>query len=109
MDCAARSVALEAKYGSAKEIRVDGDEHCGAGGVLRRPARRFRPLNARTVRLYVEPMDAVLVEVADDGRVRFENEGWSTPNLQETRAILYAARSELAQLNEVIEILERRG
>ena len=59
------------------------------------------------MRLYVEPMDAVLVEVDGQGRVRFENEDWSTPSLQETRAILYAARNELASLTELVEILER--
>jgi hypothetical protein len=58
------------------------------------------------MRLYVEPMDAVLVEFDDNGRVRFENEDWSTPSLQETRAILYAARSELAQLAELVETLD---
>ena len=58
------------------------------------------------MRLYVEPMDAVLVDFDDRGRVRFENEDWSTPTLQETRAILYAARSELAHLGELIETLE---
>jgi len=60
------------------------------------------------MRLYVEPMDAVLVEFDDTGRVRFQNEDWSTPSLQETRAILYAARSELAQLTELIETLDKR-
>jgi len=58
------------------------------------------------MRLYVEPMDAVLVEFDGNGRVRFENEDWSTPSLQETRAILYAARSELAQLAELVETLD---
>jgi hypothetical protein len=58
------------------------------------------------MRLYVEPMDAVLVEFDDNGRVRFENEDWSTPSLQETRAILYAARSELAQLAELVETFD---
>jgi len=59
------------------------------------------------MRLYVEPMDAVLVEFDPQGRVRFENEEWSTPSLQETRAILYAARNELAELTELIETLDR--
>jgi hypothetical protein len=59
------------------------------------------------MRLYVEPMDAVLVEFDHDGRVRFENEDWSTPSLQETRAILYAARGELAQLTELVETLDK--
>jgi hypothetical protein len=58
------------------------------------------------MRLYVEPMDAVLVEFDEQGRVRFENEAWSTPSLQETRAILYAARNELAQLAELIEVFD---
>ena len=58
------------------------------------------------MKLYVEPMDAVLVEYDAEGRVRFENEDWSTPSLQETRAILYAARNELASLSELIEILD---
>jgi hypothetical protein len=58
------------------------------------------------MRLYVGPMDAVLVEFDQHGRVRFEHEDWSTPSLQETRAILYAARTEVAQLNELIEALD---
>jgi hypothetical protein len=58
------------------------------------------------MRLYVGPMDAVLVEFDQQGRVRFENEDWSTPSLQETRAILYAARNEVAQLTELIEALD---
>ena len=59
------------------------------------------------MRLYVEPMDAVVVEVGDDGRVRLEHEEWSTPTLQERRAIIYAARKEREALDELIEILER--
>ena len=59
------------------------------------------------MRLYVEPMDAVLVEVDEHGRVRFENEDWATPSLQETRAILYAARNEIVQLTEVVDILDK--
>jgi hypothetical protein len=58
------------------------------------------------MRLYVEPMDAVLIEVAADGRVRLENEDWSEPTLQEKRAIIYAATSELAALSEVLDILD---
>jgi hypothetical protein len=60
------------------------------------------------VKLYVEPMDAVVVEVSADGRVRLENEDWRTPTLQEKRAIIYAANEELDQLEELIDILERR-
>ena len=58
------------------------------------------------MRLYVEPMDAVVVEVSSEGRVRLDNEDWSTPSLQERRAILYAAKNEVAELAELIEILE---
>lgn len=60
------------------------------------------------MRLFVEPMDSVLVEFDGDGRVRFENEDWSMPSLQETRAILYAAKNQLAELTELIEMLEAR-
>jgi hypothetical protein len=56
--------------------------------------------------LYVETMDAVVVEVSRDGRVRLENEDWSTPTLQERRAIIHAAREELAELTELIDILD---
>ena len=56
--------------------------------------------------LYVEPMDATIVEVDRDGRVRFETEGWSTPTLQEQRAIIYAAQNELAELTELLEKLQ---
>ena len=57
--------------------------------------------------LYVEPMDAVVVEVREDGRVRLENEDFAAPTLQERRAILYAARGEVEALTELIDILER--
>ena len=58
------------------------------------------------MKLYVEPMDATVVEVSGDGRVRFENEEWTTPTLQERRAIIYAAEKEVAALQELMEILE---
>ncbi|HZP48484.1 MAG TPA: hypothetical protein VFB07_08120 [Vicinamibacterales bacterium] len=57
------------------------------------------------MRLYVEPMDAVLVEVDRDGRVRFDAEDWKTPTLQERRAILYAAQNQLEELRELVDIL----
>jgi hypothetical protein len=58
------------------------------------------------VRLYVEPMDSVVVDVAADGRVRFEDDDqWSTPTLQEQRAIIYAAEQEMSALSELLEIL----
>jgi len=58
------------------------------------------------MRLYVEPMDALVIDVDSDGRVRLENEDWSTPTLQERRAIIYAATNEIAALTELLEILE---
>jgi hypothetical protein len=58
------------------------------------------------MRLYVEPMDATLVDVDDEGRVRFENEEWSTPTLQERRAIIYAARNEVEALKELLDRLD---
>lgn len=59
------------------------------------------------MRLYVEPMEAVVVEVSADGRVRLENEEWAVPTLQEKRAILYAATNEVEALQELIEALQR--
>jgi hypothetical protein len=61
------------------------------------------------MKLYVEPMDAVVVEVSSDGRVRLEEEDWSTPTLQERRAIIYAAKGEIEALNEIVEILDASG
>ena len=58
------------------------------------------------MKLYVEPMDAVVVEVSSDGRVRLENEDWSTPTLQERRAIIYAAKNDIGALTEIVEILD---
>jgi hypothetical protein len=59
------------------------------------------------MRLYVEPMAAVVVEVTEDGRVRLENEELTVPTLQERRAILYSAQGEIESLTELIAILER--
>ncbi|PWT84669.1 MAG: hypothetical protein C5B57_04395 [Blastocatellia bacterium] len=61
------------------------------------------------MRLYVEPMDTVIVEVTDDGRVRFEDGDVAMPTLQERRAILYAAKHEMEALADLIEILDRAG
>lgn len=57
------------------------------------------------MKLYVEPMDAYIVEVTDDGRVRVNDEEPATPTLQERRAILYAAEHEIEALQELVEIL----
>jgi len=57
------------------------------------------------MRLYVEQMDATVVEVSEDGQVRLQDEAWSTPSFQERRAIIYAAENERDQLIELLEIL----
>ena len=61
------------------------------------------------MKLYVEPMDAVVIEVDRDGRVRLENEDWSAPSLQERRAIIYAATNAVEELTELIDILQDGG
>jgi hypothetical protein len=59
-----------------------------------------------SLRLYVETMDSVLVEVSADGRVRLEHEDWTRPTLQERRAILFAAKTAIEELTELVEILQ---
>lgn len=58
------------------------------------------------MRLFIEPMDAALLDVNLQGQVKFENEDWTAPTLQERRAILYAAHKELEVLQELIDILD---
>ena len=60
----------------------------------------------RQMKLYVGPMDAVVVEVRADGAVRLEDEDWSQPTLQERRAIIYSAKDELESLKELLEVLD---
>jgi hypothetical protein len=52
-------------------------------------------------------MDSTVVEVSEDGLIRLEDSELAEPTLQERRAILYAAKGELEDLKELIEILER--
>ena len=59
------------------------------------------------MKLFVEPMNATVVDVDENGRVNIENEGWSVPTLQERRAIIYVARDEMSALDELITILEK--
>ncbi len=59
------------------------------------------------MRLYVDTMDASVVEIAADGRVRFESGEWAVPTLQERRAIIHAAQQELAALTELVEALQK--
>jgi len=58
------------------------------------------------MKLYVGTMDAVVVDVDADGRVRLEHEDWSQPTLQARRAIIHAAQEELLALEELLEILQ---
>ena len=58
------------------------------------------------MKLYVEPMDAVVVEVGDDRRVRFEGQEWTEATMQERRAIIYAATNAIEELKEWIEKLQ---
>ena len=59
------------------------------------------------MKLFVEPMNATVVDIDSDGRVNIENEGWITPTLQERRAIIYAAEHEMAALTELLETLQK--
>ena len=58
------------------------------------------------MRLFVPTMDAVLVEFDEDGRVRFDNESWTTPSVQERRAIIHAATDQIEELKELLDLLE---
>lgn len=69
------------------------------------------------MRLYVEPMDAVVVEFDARGLVRYEprggvtpgaDEDWTKPSLQERRAIIYAAGQQIAALTELIDAMDRQ-
>ena len=60
----------------------------------------------RPMRLYIDTMDAVLVDYESDGRVRLDNEDWSPPTLQERRAILHAAQIEMERLRDLVMALE---
>jgi hypothetical protein len=55
---------------------------------------------AVNMKLYVEPMDTVVVEVSQDGRVRYESGEWAAPSLQERRAIIYAATNEIEEIRD---------
>ena len=58
------------------------------------------------MRLYIETMDAVLVDYEPDGRVRLDGEDWSTPTLQERRAVLHAAQTEIERLQDLVLALD---
>lgn len=58
------------------------------------------------MRLFIPTMDAILVDFDGDGRVRFENEEWTNPSVQEQRAIIHAAKDQLEHLKELLAVLE---
>jgi hypothetical protein len=58
------------------------------------------------MRLFIPTMDAFLVEFDGDGRIRFDNEDWSRPSVQERRAIIHAAKDQLEHLKELLDVLE---
>jgi hypothetical protein len=59
------------------------------------------------MRLYIETMDAILVEFGEDGRVRFDSGEWVKPTVQERRAIIHAAQREWESLKELLEMFEK--
>jgi acyl-CoA reductase-like NAD-dependent aldehyde dehydrogenase len=61
------------------------------------------------MRLFIPTMDAFLVEFDSDGRVRLEKDGWSAPSVQERRAIIHAAKDELENLKELLDVLENES
>jgi hypothetical protein len=60
------------------------------------------------MKLFVPTMDAVLVEFDEHGRIRFDNEDWSMPSVQERRAIIHAAKDQLDHLKELLDALENK-
>ena len=58
------------------------------------------------MRLYIDTMDAVLVDYEPDGRIRLDDEDWSRPTLQERRAILHAAETEIEKLRDLVLALD---
>lgn len=60
------------------------------------------------MRLYIETMDAVLVDVEADGRVRLEGGDWFVPSLRETRAIIHASRQAIEELDDLVALLESK-
>ena len=43
------------------------------------------------------------------GRIRFDKEDWSTPSVQERRAIIHAAKDQLDHLKELLDVLESQS
>ena len=58
------------------------------------------------MRLFIPTMDAFLIEFDNEGRIRLEKDGWSAPSVQERRAIIHAAKDELENLKELLDVLD---
>ena len=58
------------------------------------------------MKLYVAPMDCVVVDVTPDGLIQIEGEAPREPTLQERRAIIYSAREEVAALTDLLDVLD---
>jgi hypothetical protein len=61
------------------------------------------------MKLFVPTMDAFLVEFDETGRIRFDNEDWSMPSVQERRAIIHAAKDQVDDLRELLDVLENES
>lgn len=62
------------------------------------------------MRLFVPTMEAFVIECDATGRVKFEDDGeWSTPSVQDRRAIIHAATNELESLKELLDVLESKS
>ncbi len=59
------------------------------------------------MKLFVDTMDVVVVDVDQDGRVRLDTDEWISPTLQEKRAIIYSAEQEVAALSELLDVLQQ--
>ncbi len=40
------------------------------------------------------------------GAIRFDNEDWCKPSVQERRAIIHAAKDQMEHLKELLDVLE---
>ena len=52
-------------------------------------------------------MDAGLVDYEPAGRVKLDGEEWTVPTLQERRAIIHAAQTEIEWLQDLVLALEK--
>ena len=59
------------------------------------------------MRLYISTMDAGLVDYEPAGRVKLDGEEWTVPPLQERRAIIHAAQTEIEWLQDLVLALEK--